>query len=133
MAYCTIDDIMKMIPPVELAELTAESGDLPDEAVVMEAIGKAEAEIDSYLQVRYALPLSSVPAVLKSLGVDLAIYHLYARRSVMPPVRQQQYEAGIAFMKAVAAGQAGLAGMEAQTVDVNGPVRLFSRDNLGDW
>lgn len=31
MAYCNQDDILKLIPRDELAELTAESGDEPDE------------------------------------------------------------------------------------------------------
>ena len=49
MAYCTQSDIEKLIPVQELAELTTESGDTPDADVVVEAIAKADAEIDSYL------------------------------------------------------------------------------------
>jgi len=134
MAYCSEDDILKMMPQAELAELTAESGDIPDPEVVAEAINKAAAEIDSYLQVRYSLPLSPTPELIKSLAVDLAIYHLYSRRSVMPPVRRQNYEAAVAFLKAVAAGQAGLVESAGEpSAEVSGAGRLFSRDELGDW
>ena len=45
MAYCSQDDLLKMIPLAELAELTAESGDDPEAAVVAEAIAKAGGEI----------------------------------------------------------------------------------------
>lgn len=134
MAYCSVDDILMMMPQAELAALTAESGDIPDPEVVAEAITKAGAEIDSYLQVRYSLPLSSTPGLIKSLGVDLAIYHLYSRRSVMPPVRRQNYEAAVAFLKAVAAGQAGLAEVAGEpSAEVSGAGRLFSRNELEDW
>jgi phage gp36-like protein len=134
MAYCSEDDILKMMPQAELAELTAESGDIPDPEVVAQAINKAAAEIDSYLQVRYSLPLSSTPELIKSLGVDLAIYHLYSRRSVMPPVRRQNYEAAVAFLKEVAAGQAGLVEVAGEpSAEVSGAGRLFSRNDLEDW
>jgi phage gp36-like protein len=135
MAYCSIDDILMMMPTAELIELTAESGEEADAAVVAEACDKAAAEIDAYLRVRYVLPLPSSPALVKSLAVDLAIYHLYARRSVMPPVRRQNYEAAVGFLKAVASGQAELAGGagKASGSEVTAATRLFSRNSLGDW
>jgi phage gp36-like protein len=134
MAYCSEDDILMMLPQAELAALTAESGDIPDPEVVAEAINKATAKIDSYLRVRYSLPLSTTPGLVKSLGVDLAIYHLYSRRSVMPPVRRQNYEAAVAFLKAVAAGQAGLVEVAGEpSVSVSSAGRLFSREELEDW
>lgn len=134
MAYCSEDDILRMLPQAELAELTAESGDIPDPEVVAAAINQAGAEIDSYLQVRYSLPLSPTPGLIKPLGVDLAIYHLYSRRGVMPPVRRQNYEAALSFLKAVAAGQAGLGEVAGEpSAEVSGAGRLFSRNELEDW
>ncbi len=52
------------------------------------------------------------------LAMDMALYHLYSRRSVVPAVRQQKYEAAVSFLKLVAAegavveqsGDAGQAG-----------------------
>jgi len=140
MSYCAQADLLKMIPQKELAELTAESGDAPDDEVVAEAISKADAEIDSYAGVRYQVPLSPVSAQVKALSVALAIYHLYGRRSVAPAVRRQQYEAAVAFLKAVAAGQAVLEGQAGELAGVNREVgemssasRIFSRDNQSDW
>jgi phage gp36-like protein len=135
MAYCTEDDLLQMIPPGELAELTADSGEVPDHTVTAEAIAKAGGEIDAYLGVRYALPLAATPPLLKSLAVDLAIYHLYSRRSVAPQVRRQKYEAALAFLKQVAAGQAQVEGLdgEPQAKDFSGASRVFGRDDLADW
>jgi phage gp36-like protein len=62
MAFCTQNDIEKLIPEQELAELTTESGSTPDAEVGAEAIAKADAEIDSYLGVRYVVPFSSASA-----------------------------------------------------------------------
>jgi phage gp36-like protein len=140
MAYCSQDDILKMIPEVELAQLTAESGDIPDSGVVAEAIIRADAEIDVYLGSCYQVPLSPVPESIKSVSIDLAIFHLYGRRSVVPAVRMQRYEAALALLRHVAAGQAVIVGADGQMRgtprDVVGFVsapRLFSRDSLWEW
>lgn len=140
MAYCSEDDLLKMIPQSELAELTAESGEVPDSLIIAEAISKAEAEIDSYLGVKYVVPLSAPPARVKTLAVDLAIYHLYSRRSVMPPVRQQNYDDAVAFLQQVAAGQIMIVGPQGElptltkeVTDSTSAIRVFSRNTLADW
>jgi len=140
MAYCSESDLLMLISPVELAELTAESGDTPDSQVVAEAISRADGEIDSYLGSRYALPLLPAPAQVKGLSMDMSIYHLYSRRSAVPPVRRARYEAALSFLKQVAAGEAvleGASGLLAETERVEskfaGAVRIFSRNTLGEW
>ena len=140
MAYCTQNDLITMISQEELAALTAESGEVPDSLVVAEAITQADAEIDAYLGTRYALPLVSVPPQIKGLSVDMAIYHIYSRRSVAPSVRRQRYEAAVSFLRQVAAGHAVLEGVsglipESERVEseFTGPTRIFSRNTLGEW
>jgi phage gp36-like protein len=140
MGYCSREDITQMIPQAELAELTAESGDNPDYLVVDEAIGKADAEIDSYLGVKYVVPLTPVPAQVKALSVDLAIYHLYSRRSVVPTARRQKYEAAVSFLQQAAAGQIVVEGVRGESpsltrevTDLTSDVRVFTRNTLGDW
>ena len=142
MAYCTQSDLLTMIPLQELAELTADSGDTPDSGVVNEAIHRADAEIDAYLGMRYTLPLSPLPDQVKGLSIDMALYHLYSRRSVAPTVRRQKYEAAISFLKLVAEGEAvvedvdGDSSMEGGQVQVgsefSSATRLFTR-NTQDW
>ena len=142
MAYCTQDDLLTMIPLKELAELTADSGETPDSQVVAEAIQRADAEIDSYLGLRYGLPLTPVPDQVKGLSMDMALYHLYSRRSVAPAVRQQKYEAAVSFLKLVAAEEAVLEqntsptspGTQAQVGgEFSSATRIFSRDTQGNW
>jgi phage gp36-like protein len=141
MAYCTQSDLITMIPLQELAELTADSGDTPDSQVVDEAIHRADAEIDAYLGMRHTLPLSPLPDQVKGLSIDMALYHLYSRRSVAPTVRRQKYEAAVAFLKLVAAGEAiledaGDAPSSGDQVLVGSEfasaTRVFTR-NTQDW
>jgi phage gp36-like protein len=138
MGYCSQGDILTMISQEELAQLTADSGNLPDIFVVEEAIAQAGSEIDSYIGSRYATPVTPAPPRLKALSVDMAIYHLYSRRSAVPPVRRVKYEAAIAFLKAVAAGSVGLADGEfakttGEAAELHSAPRFFSRSGLKDW
>jgi phage gp36-like protein len=140
MAYCSQSDLLTMISQEDLAELTADSGDLPDAFVVEEAIVQADAEIDTYLGRRYEVPVTPAPPRLKALSVDMTIYHLYSRRSVVPPVRRDKYDAAIAYLKAVAAGTVGLEGAgggpdggTGEVAELSSETRLFSRTGLKDW
>jgi phage gp36-like protein len=140
MAYATQDDLLKLIPPEELAELTTEEGETPDAAIVSEAIVKADSEIDAYCGVRYLVPFEPAPARIKSLSVDLALYHLYSRRSGAPAVRRQKYDDAINFLRDLAAGVAVLSSLRLDLLQmgVDSAVfstepRLFSRQLLEDW
>jgi len=140
MAYCTQDDLLTLISREELAELTAESGDTPDSQVVAAAISRAEGEIDARAGTRYAVPLTPVTPQIKGVALDLALYHLYARRSLAPAVRRQKYEAALQFLQQVARGEAVLEGVsgavsEGEQVEsaFAGPVRVFTRSSLGEW
>ena len=140
MAYCTEDDLLKMIPQADLADLTVESGEVPDSLIIAEAIGKAAAEIDAYLGVKYVVPLAAPPDQVKALAVDLAIYHLYSRRSIVTPVWQQRYEAALAFLKQVETGEVVIVGpggeaptLAKEVTDAGSAVRVFSRRTQRDW
>jgi phage gp36-like protein len=136
MSYCIQGDIEKLIPVVELAELTAESGIVPDLAVLAGAIAKADAEIDSYLGMNYAVPLSTTPARVKALSEDISIYYLYMRRSAIPEPRQKAYDDAIAFLKLLAAGTVKLPSAtspETQGVQFNSAASIFDRDNMSGY
>lgn len=138
MPYCTQNDIAKLVPPAQLAELTSESGDAPDAAVISEAIAAADAEINAYIGVRYQLPLPEVPAQVKAVAVDLAIYWLYKRRSLITEARRQAWADRIAFLKDVSKGLAHLQGVgtpeepgAAENVtEISSQSRVFDRDKL---
>ena len=140
MAYCSEDDLLKMIPQADLADLTVESGEVPDSLIIIDAISKAGAEIDSYLGVKYVVPMATPPDRVKALAVDLAIYHLYSRRSIVPPVWQQRHDAAVAFLKQVVAGQMVIVGPQGElptvakeVTDATSAIRAFTRHTQADW
>lgn len=109
--------------------------------MVDEVIHRADAEIDAYLGMRYTLPLSPLPDQVKGLSIDMALYHLYSRRSVVPTVRRQKYEAAVAFLKLVAAGESVLENTGDSTSagdqvvvgsEFSSATRVFTRDSQ-DW
>ena len=67
--------------------------------------------------------------------MEIALYHLFSRRSIMPPVRRQKYETAVAFLKAVAGGQAAVEGLDEslEIKEFSGASRVFGRAGLADW
>jgi phage gp36-like protein len=138
MAYCTQDDLLKKIDYDTLVQLTDDhnTGGIVA-AIVTEAIADADAEIDGYCGRRHPVPFSTVPAIIKKHSVTIAIKNLYARRRGAPENRRQDYDDAIAFLKDVAKGIVTLGeddpdGLPAEThtVDIDGPDRIFDRDEL---
>lgn len=83
--YCALADIKNALPESDIIQLTddANTGAV-DQTKVDDAIDYADQLIDGYLRAKYTLPLSTVPGLLKSTAVDLAIFHLYSRKPDMP-------------------------------------------------
>lgn len=139
MSYCSQDDIERLIPAADLAVLTTENEDEPDAAVVADCIAKGDAEIDGYLGIRYQVPVSPVPELVKTMSVDLAIYNLHKRRPLMqmPETCRQSYVDRIKFLQSVVAGTATIGATAAEppavsqdVVEVGSSGRIFSGDSL---
>ena len=100
MSYCTQSDIEVRIGPADLVALADHDGDgAADSAVVQGAISSAQALIDSYLSVRYAVPVAPVPDALKTRAVSLSVYFLRLGRDcvtddVRAPVPRRRGLAG---------------------------------------
>lgn len=133
MAYCTSEDVLKMISAGELAQLSADTGAEPDDAVVGEAIDKACGEIDLLIGRVHTVPLATVPPAVKSMAVDMAIYHLFMRRNIMFEARRAGYEDAVSMLKLVAAGKAGLQPEEkvVTTVEFDSGRRVFGSRGRG--
>ncbi len=104
MAYCTQDDIELAISEDVLTQLTDdENTGSADADIVTAAIATADAEIDGYCAVKYAVPFSTVPAIVKALSVEISIYHLYKRRTI-PEKIEKAYDKAIARLKDISRG-----------------------------
>ncbi len=137
MGYCTEADIKLQIAEADLIQLTddADTGEV-DSANVARAIEDADAEIDGYLGMRHALPLSSTPAIIRRLSVEIAIHNLYARRQGPPDFRAKRYDAAIRMLEKIAEGSICLgAEDDSSPAPIPGllssnPERIFTRDEL---
>jgi phage gp36-like protein len=109
MSYCTEANLITQYGIDELIQLTdrTDSG-LVDSAVVSAALDAADAEIDSYLAVRYTLPLATVPAVVVQLAGVIARYRLHDDREI--PVVRKNYEDAVDSLKRLAKGSMVLIG-----------------------
>ena len=93
MAYCTQDDIEKLLPEDTVDQLTDDEGTGAQVAArVSEAIAQADAEIDAWCGSRYSIPFTTVPDIIKKCSVDIAIYNLYSRtQEGIPETRSERY------------------------------------------
>lgn len=104
MTYANREELVARFGDAELVQLTDRNraGEV-DEAVLAPALADADAEIDSYLAGRYALPLETVPPVVVAAACDLARFRLYGIRAP-EPVRQR-YEDARAWLRDLSAGR----------------------------
>lgn len=136
MAYCAYDDIEKRIGETDMAALADYDGDgNPDADVVAQAIDDACALIDSYLSVRFTVPVSPVPEVLRTRAVNLSVYFLRLGRDSATEDVRRQYEDDVAWLTQVVAGRVSL-GIEPSAAEADrapgvryeSQPRLFGRD-----
>jgi len=130
MAYCTQTDIEERIGSAELVLLADHNNDgTADANVVARAIGDAGAFMDSFLAVRYAIPIvAPVPDTIETRAINIAVYFLrLGRDSVTDDVRAQHRD-DIAWLMRVADGKLSLEEPVASGVRSQVQDRLFGRD-----
>jgi len=107
MAYCAYADIKKNLPEETLVQLTDDEGvGTANQARISEAIAQADAEINSYLGIKYTVPFTApIPDIVKQLSVNMSIYHLYSRRmEEIPKTRVDRYNNSLRILEKIAAG-----------------------------
>ena len=80
--YCTVDDVLKLVPQHTLRGLTQNepTSENVDDSIVDAAIKYASDKIDAAIRGRYPLPLPQKVDLLKELALDLVRHRLYSRR-----------------------------------------------------
>lgn len=112
MPYCTLSDILGVIPERELIQLTDDA--IPplsvNQAVVNQAVAAADALINGYIGERYPLPFAEVPELLPGLALDLTVYRLYLRRKKGEPPEtiKAAYDNALKQLRDVQAGKLSL-------------------------
>lgn len=100
-----------------LVQLTNDSsgGRGYDEAVLHDAIRKAEAEIDMYLGGGFVVPLEPLPPAvvlpesIREIATELTVYWLYVRRGTVPEGIRARYTDAIGKLEKIRRGELLLA------------------------
>lgn len=101
------------------------------ESVVEDAIADAEAEVDGYLGARYALPLVTVPRLVKRLVLRLSRYHLYSRRrGAVEEWMAKDYEKALKMLQDISKGIVTLGVQPEPGVNSERVVRSTARDPI---
>jgi phage gp36-like protein len=109
MPYATAADMTARFGEQRLRQLTDLSEPLADALVgstLQTRLDDADAEIDGYLAGRYALPITPVPAVLRTYACDIAWYRLLGASATESDLAR--YTAAISYLKLVAKGDVSL-------------------------
>ena len=99
MAYATKDDIVTLYSETALYVADRDGDGLPDEAAISRALSGASSEIDSFLGVRYPVPLPHVTDLVMQMTVDMALYRLASSNDVLTDEHRRRYEDAIAHLK----------------------------------
>lgn len=137
MAYSTIIEIELQFGADEVLRSSDRDMDgVADVGVVDRAIADADAEIDSYLGVKYDIPLNPVPAIVATASATIAMYRMSSDSGTLTDEKRRRYEDLIRWLRDVAAGKAVLDG-GTEPPSKSGGVRYwtesreYSRTKLG--
>lgn len=147
MAYATEQDIVDLYGADALVAVADRDFDgVADAAAVARALDDATGEMDLHIGARYDLPLPNVPASLRRICIDIAMYRLATNGGSLTDEHRTRYEDAVATLKRIAEGKAALTfepDPDADPLDptltqgprpiiTSGPPRLFSREKLRD-
>lgn len=143
MAYAAESDLEAYFGTEQLLIAADRDGDgTADSGVIAAGIAAAEEEIDSYLGVRYDLPLSETPGVLTRVCCDLAMYHMSVGHVSMTEGKETRYNNGVKWLSKLAKGEVTLGVEEAevsvqdeaelQSATTTAETRHMTRTKLGD-
>lgn len=141
MAYANLADLIELAGQEEILQVADRDNDgEPDADVIAAALLHADNTINGYLAVRYAIPLTAVPDLVRTWAVAIARSRLH--RDGPPDHVVRDANAAIAALKDVARGQidlpidpadGALSISSSGDIAVTGPEPVFTRDKLEGW
>jgi len=140
MTYATLADLTERAGDAEIRQVADRDRDgTPDPEVIAAALEDADNTVNGYVGAKYALPLSSVPAVVVTWAVSIARYVLH--RNGAPDHVRDDYKDAIAALKDVSRGLIALPVEVGETppTTVNGTVMsahpdpVFTPEKLRGW
>lgn len=105
--YCTEQNIIDSYGSVMWLDIADENDDGQAEGVVP-AIAWASGLIDARIGRKYALPLTTIPDLLREIAVDLSIYRRATTADRMTEELQRRLAAAIGLLKEISDGDISL-------------------------
>ena len=141
MSYAIQQDMIERFGEREVRILTdRDNQGLIDATVLAYALTQADAEVDGYLQGRFALPLATVPVLLVGIACDVARYRLAGTDIRETDPIRTRYKDAIKLLTSISKGElqlglsaGGEAAPEAGAVRVVEGSRVFTPDTLADY
>lgn len=140
MAYATQQDLIDRFGDAELIQLTDRENrpaTTINAVVVASALADASATADSYLSVKYSVPVDPAPPVLARIVAEIARYYLHGRRTEKDDPVTLDYVRALAWLRDASRGvvqldDAGTTPSQAGagSVQTSAPSRQFTRDSL---
>ena len=138
MPYATAADLEDYFGAAEVLIAADRDGSgTADTDVIDTGLTAGTEEIDSYLAVRYDLPLAETPGVLTRICADLAMYHMSVISASMTDDKETRYNNGVKWLRDVSKGIAALGPEEEAVVVQDDPEittdaadRLFTRAKM---
>ncbi|MCL6612625.1 MAG: DUF1320 domain-containing protein [Peptococcaceae bacterium] len=146
--YCALDDLKGRMSEDKILELadfegTGDINDLRVQKRISDAINDAASEIDGYCMARYPVPFNPVPAIIKKLAVDLALYNLFSLRGFdedsPDKVIAERYRAAVKTLENLSRGIVTIGQPEPPDLAADnrpafaGPERMFTRDKMSGF
>lgn len=99
MPYATKENLVARFGEIEVQNLQAMQS---DPKAIENALQDATEEIDSYVGVKYSLPIADIPATLERVACNIARYNLYFQQPTEEV--ENRYKAEIRYLERVANG-----------------------------
>ena len=128
MAYATLADMQALYGTTEVATCSDwdNTGALVPQHVI-DALADASDEMDSYIGVRYSLPLDSVPDDLVRRCCEVGMYKLCPYATTLTELKTQRYKDAVAWLTKLADGRVTLGpGQNLQTPAVLTDIEIVS-------
>ena len=113
MAYVIAAEVIARLGTAAAAQLTTESGDTPDSAMITLVIAEVEGRADAAVRSRIATPVDAVGypktfAALRGIVMSMAIYALAVRRPPVPKDWTEANEQALRWLAGLAEGKIAL-------------------------
>ena len=140
MTYATLPDLIKRAGQQEILQIADRDRDgTPDPDVIEAAIRDGMNTVNGYVAAKYAVPLPSVPDLVRTWTVSIARYVLH--RNTPPDHVRTDYEDAIKALKDVAAGRLVLPVADGQEAPASvagkimaaHPPQVFTPEKLRGW